>query len=51
MQRRAFLTAFATALAVPAFSGFAQAQETPSEDMILRRLDAAPRGACVRTSA
>lgn len=42
MQRRAFLTAFATALAVPAFSGFAQAQETPSEDMILRRLDAAP---------
>ena len=42
MQRRAFLTAFATALAVPAFSRGALAQETPSEDMILRRLDAAP---------
>jgi outer membrane protein OmpA-like peptidoglycan-associated protein len=42
MQRRAFLTAFATALAVPAFSGFAAAQETPSSEIILRRLDAAP---------
>lgn len=42
MQRRAFLTAFAAAIATPAFSGFALAQETPSEDMILRRLDAAP---------
>ena len=42
MQRRAFLTAFATALAVPAFSGFAVAQETPSSEIILRRLDAAP---------
>ncbi|MGQ3211724.1 OmpA family protein [Shinella sp.] len=42
MQRRAFLTAFAAALATPALSGLALAQETPSEDMILRRLDAAP---------
>lgn len=42
MQRRTFLTAFATALAVPAFSRATLAQETPSEDMILRRLDAAP---------
>jgi outer membrane protein OmpA-like peptidoglycan-associated protein len=42
MQRRAFLTAFATALAVPAFSGLAVAQETPSSEIILRRLDAAP---------
>ena len=42
MQRRAFLTAFATALAVPAFSDFAVAQETPSSEIILRRLDAAP---------
>lgn len=42
MQRRAFLTAFAATLAVPAFSGLALAQETPSEEMILRRLDAAP---------
>ena len=42
MQRRAFLTAFAAALAVPAFSRGALAQETPSEEMILRRLDAAP---------
>jgi outer membrane protein OmpA-like peptidoglycan-associated protein len=42
MQRRAFLTAFATALAVPAFSGLAIAQETPSSEIILRRLDAAP---------
>ena len=42
MQRRAFLTAFAAALAAPALSSTALAQETPSEDMILRRLDAAP---------
>lgn len=42
MQRRAFLTAFAATLAAPAFSGLALAQETPSEEMILRRLDAAP---------
>jgi outer membrane protein OmpA-like peptidoglycan-associated protein len=42
MQRRAFLTALATALAAPAFPGFAHAQETPSEDLILRRLEAAP---------
>ncbi|MGD9476695.1 UNVERIFIED_ORG: OmpA family protein [Roseateles sp. XES5] len=42
MQRRAFLTAFAAALAVPALSRGALAQETPSEEMILRRLDAAP---------
>ncbi|WP_432347627.1 OmpA family protein [Shinella yambaruensis] len=42
MQRRAFLTAFATALAVPALPGLALAQETPSSEIILRRLDAAP---------
>ena len=42
MQRRACLTAFAAALAVPALSRGALAQETPSEEMILRRLDAAP---------
>jgi outer membrane protein OmpA-like peptidoglycan-associated protein len=42
MQRRAFLTALATAIAVPTFSRLAVAQETPSEEMILRRLDAAP---------
>lgn len=39
MQRRAFLTALAATFAAPAL---AFAQETPSEDMILRRLDAAP---------
>lgn len=39
MHRRAFLTALAAALTVP---GLALAQETPSEDTILRRLDAAP---------
>ena len=42
MQRRAFLTALATAIAVPTFSRLAVAQETPSEETILRRLDAAP---------
>jgi outer membrane protein OmpA-like peptidoglycan-associated protein len=42
MQRRAFLTAFATALAVPALPGLVLAQETPSSEIILRRLDAAP---------
>lgn len=42
MQRRAFLTALAAAFAVPALSRGALAQETPSEEMILRRLDAAP---------
>ena len=39
MNRRSFLAAFAAALAAP---GLAFAQETPSEDMILRRLDARP---------
>jgi len=39
MQRRAFLTALAATLAAP---GLALAQETPSEDTIYRRLDAAP---------
>jgi outer membrane protein OmpA-like peptidoglycan-associated protein len=42
MQRRAFLTAFAAALALPTFSRLATAQETPSSDIILKRLDAAP---------
>ncbi|MDX3924776.1 MAG: OmpA family protein [Shinella sp.] len=40
MNRRFFLTALAASLAAPAGSAFAQ--EAPSEDMILRRLDAAP---------
>lgn len=39
MQRRTFLTALAATLATP---GLALAQATPSEDMIMRRLDAAP---------
>ena len=42
MQRRAFLTALAAAFAAPAFSNVALAQETPSAEIILRRLDAAP---------
>lgn len=39
MDRRSFLIALAAAAAAPTI---ASAQETPSEDMILRRLDAAP---------
>ena len=42
MLRRAFLTAFAAAIAVPSFSRLASAQETPSSEIILRRLDATP---------
>lgn len=42
MLRRAFLTALSAALAAPVLSGRALAQETPSADTILRRLDAAP---------
>ncbi|MCJ8057238.1 OmpA family protein [Shinella curvata] len=42
MQRRAFLTALSAAFAAPLFSNAALAQETPSAEIILRRLDAAP---------
>lgn len=42
MQRRTFLTALSAAFAAPLFSNAALAQETPSAEIILRRLDAAP---------